>query len=144
MDSGANGGMAGPDTRLLSVVPNAHVDITGISGEPIEKLQLVQCAAAVETLDEGMIILIMSQYAHAPNGKTIHSKSQLEYFACSVHDSSRRAIRTTLPTSESDRTPNSRRETHDEIYHGPRRMRVFYLALMCPLCDRSFECSHQF
>ena len=33
VDSSANGGMAGPDTRLLSVVPNAHVDITGISGE---------------------------------------------------------------------------------------------------------------
>ena len=88
MDSRANGGMAGPDTHLLSVVPNVHVDITGISGEPIKQLQLVQCAAAVEMLDEGMIILIMPQYAHAPTGKTIHSKSQLEHFGCSVHDSS--------------------------------------------------------
>ena len=89
MDSGANGGMSGPDTHLLSVVPNAHVDNTGISGEPIEQLQLVKCAAAVEMLDEVMIILIMSQYTHAPTGKTIHSKSQLEHFGCSVHDSSR-------------------------------------------------------
>ena len=35
VDSGANGGMAGPDTRVLSIVPNVHVDITGISGSPI-------------------------------------------------------------------------------------------------------------
>ena len=33
---------------------------------------------------------------------------------------------------------------HDEIHHGPRWMRVFYLTRMCPLCDWSFECSHQF
>ena len=88
MDSGANGQLAGPDSRLLSVVPNTHVNIAGISGEPIEQLHLVQCPAAVEMLDEGMIILIMSQYAHAPKEKTIHSKLQLEHFGCSVHDSS--------------------------------------------------------
>ena len=44
-------------------------------------------AALVNTLDEGQFILIMSQYAHSPKGKTIHSKSQLESFSCSVHDS---------------------------------------------------------
>ena len=38
MDSGANGGLAGKDTRVLSVVPNAHVNITGVSGSPITKL----------------------------------------------------------------------------------------------------------
>ena len=91
VDSGANGGMAGPDTRVLSIVPNAHVDITGISGSPIEQLPLVQCAALVNTLDEGQVILIMSQYAHSPKGKTIHSKCQLESFGCSVHDSALRA-----------------------------------------------------
>ena len=91
VDSGANGGMAGPDTRVLSIVPNAHVDITGISGSAIEQLPLVQCAALVNTLDEGKVILIMSQYAHSPKGKTIHSKSQLESFSCSVHDSALRA-----------------------------------------------------
>ena len=29
----------------------------------------------------------MSQYAHSPKGKTIHSKFQLESFGCLVHDS---------------------------------------------------------
>ena len=71
VDSGANGGMAGPDTCVLSIVSNVHVDITGISGSPIEQLPLAQCAAVVDTLDEGKVILIMSQYAHSPQGKTI-------------------------------------------------------------------------
>ena len=70
--------MAGPDTHVLSLVPNAHVDITGISGSPLEQLPLVQCAALVNTLDKGQVILIMLQYAHLPKGKTSHSKSQLE------------------------------------------------------------------
>ena len=83
--------MAGPNTHILSIVPNTHVDITGISGSPIEQLPLVQCAAFVNTLDEGQVILIMSQYAYSPKGKTIHSKSQLESFGCSVHDSALRA-----------------------------------------------------
>ena len=69
VDSGANGGMAGPDTRVLSIVPNAHVEITGISGSPIEQLPLVQYATLVNTLDEGQVILIMSQYAHSPKAK---------------------------------------------------------------------------
>ena len=38
-------------------------------------------------VDEGQIILIMSQYAHKPNSKTINSKSQLESFGSLVHDS---------------------------------------------------------
>ena len=80
-----------PITRVLSIVPNAHVDITGISGSPIEQLPLVQCTTLVNTLDEGQVILIMSQYAHSSKGKTIHSKSLLESFGCSVHDSALRA-----------------------------------------------------
>ena len=91
MDSGANGGLVGNDTRVLSVVPNAHVDITGVTGSPITKLNLVQSASLVDTVDEGKIVLIMSQYAHQPDGKTIHSKSQLEHFGCFVHDSAKRA-----------------------------------------------------
>ena len=94
VDSGANGGMAGPNTHVLSIVPNAHVDIARISGSPIEQLPLVQCTALVNTLDKGQVILIMSQYAHSPKGKTIHSKSQLESFSCSVHDSAQQCIYT--------------------------------------------------
>ena len=91
VDSGANGGLAGFDTRILSIIPHTHVDITGVRGDVMEWLPLVQWASVVETIDEGKIILIMSQYAHRPDSKTIHSKSQLEYFGSVVYDSAKAA-----------------------------------------------------
>ena len=36
IDSGANGGMAGTDTWVLSTVPHAQVDITGVGGSILE------------------------------------------------------------------------------------------------------------
>ena len=33
VDSGANDGMAGWDTTVLSIVPHSHVDITGVAGD---------------------------------------------------------------------------------------------------------------
>ena len=36
IDSGANGGMAGMDTRVLATVPHAHVDITSVGGSILE------------------------------------------------------------------------------------------------------------
>ena len=87
IDSGANGSMAGMDTWVLSTVPHAHVNITGVGGSVLEQLPLVQCASIVDTVDEGQIILIMLQYAYKPDSKTIHSKLQLESFGSLVHDS---------------------------------------------------------
>ena len=81
-----NGGMPGSDTHVLSI-PHAHVDITGVRGDVMECIPLVQCASVVETIDEGNIIILMSQYAHKPDSKTIHSKSQLEHFGGLVYDS---------------------------------------------------------
>ena len=89
VDSGANGGMARSDTRILSTTPHPHVDITSVGGNVMERLPLVQCALVVETIDEGKIILIMSQYAHKPDSKTIHSKSQVEHFGGVVYDSAK-------------------------------------------------------
>ena len=87
VDSGANGGMAGMDTRVLATVPHAHVDITSLGGSILKWLPLIQCASVVDTVDEGKIVLIMSQYAHKPDSKTLHSKSQIESFGSLVHDS---------------------------------------------------------
>ena len=50
MDSGANGGLAGADTHLLSTVPHAHEDITGVGGTVMEHLPLIQCGSVVEHL----------------------------------------------------------------------------------------------
>ena len=87
IDSGANGGMAGMDTKVLATVPLAHVDITSVGGSVLERLPLVQCASVVDTVDEGKLVLIMSQYAHKPDSKTIHPMSQIESFGSLVHDS---------------------------------------------------------
>ena len=87
VDSGANSGMTGSDTRVLLVTPQAFVDITGVGGEMLQHLPIVQCASVVETVDEGPIVLIMSQYAHKPDSKSIHSKSQVKHFGGIVHDS---------------------------------------------------------
>ena len=46
---------------------------------------LSKCASVVDTIDEGPIILILSQYAHKPDSKTIHSKSQVEHFGGIVY-----------------------------------------------------------
>ena len=87
MDRGANGGMAGFDTRLLATVPHAHVNITGVGGDVLQHLPLLQCASVVDTIGEGPIIMILSQYAHKPDAKTIPSKSQVEHFGGIVYDS---------------------------------------------------------
>ena len=85
MDSGANGGMAGSDTRVLATVPHAFIDITSVGREVLQCLPIVQCASTVETIDQGPIVLIMSQYTHKPDSKSIHSKSQVEHFGGLVH-----------------------------------------------------------
>ena len=59
---------------------------TGVSGEVMQHLPLVQCASVVDMIDEGKIVLIMSQYAHKPDSKIIHSKSQVEHFDGIVYD----------------------------------------------------------
>ena len=89
VDGGSNGGLAGDDCRILEQSVGQKVDVSGIAPQVLTGLPIVQCAALVETLDEGPIILIMSQYAGRSEGKTIHSKAQLEDFGCIVRDTPR-------------------------------------------------------
>ena len=93
MHSSANRGMdmVGSDTHVLATILHAHVDIMGIGGTIIEHLPLVQCASVVETVNEGKVVLIMSQYTHKPDSKTIHSKSQVKHFGGMVYDSALQA-----------------------------------------------------
>ena len=90
IDGGANGGLAGVDICVLETVPHVPVDVSGIMDNIMESLPIVQCAALVETVDEGKVILIMSQYAKRDQGKTIHSKDQLEHFGCIILDTAKR------------------------------------------------------
>ena len=82
VDKGANGGLAGSDVRILSR-PSRKCAVTGIDSHELQGLDVVQCAALVET-NHGIVNLIMNEYACYGKGHTIHSSGQIEWFKNSV------------------------------------------------------------
>ena len=86
VDRGANGGLAGSDVRILSR-SSRKCTVTGINSHELQGLDVVQCAALVET-NHGIINLIMNEYACYDKGHTIHSSGQIEWFKNSVDDRS--------------------------------------------------------
>ena len=89
IDSGANGGIFGADVLILEEDLNNLIDVTGIANNLLNGLPCSQGAAVIDTMSDGPIVFIFSQYANQGSGKTIHSKSQLEHFGHLVHDNSR-------------------------------------------------------
>ena len=77
VDRGANGGLAGSDVRILSRSSRKHT-VTGIDSHELQGLDVVQCAALVET-NHGIVNLIMKEYACYGKGHTIHSSGQIEW-----------------------------------------------------------------
>ena len=61
VDRGANGGLAGSDVRLLSR-SSRKCTVSGIDSHELQGLDVVQCAALVET-NHGIVTLIMNEYA---------------------------------------------------------------------------------
>ena len=61
VDRGANGGLAGSDVRILSRA-SRKCTVTGIDSHELQSLDVVQCAALVET-NHGIVNLIMNEYA---------------------------------------------------------------------------------
>ena len=86
VDRGANGGLAGSDVRILST-SSRKCTITGIDSHEIPGLDLVQCAALVQT-NHGIINLIMNEYAYYGKGHSIHSSGQIEWYTNTVDDKS--------------------------------------------------------
>ena len=86
VDRGANGGLAGSDVRILSR-SSRKCTVTGIDSHELQGLDVVQCAALVET-NHGIVNLIMNEYACFGKGHTIHSSGQIEWFKNSVDDRS--------------------------------------------------------
>ena len=84
VDRGANGGLAGSDVRVLST-SSRKCTVTGIDNHEIPGLDLVQCAALVQT-NHGMVYLIMSEYAYYGRGHSIHSSGQIEWYTNTVDD----------------------------------------------------------
>ena len=85
-DRGANGGLAGPDVRILSK-SSRKCTVIGIDSHELQGLDVVQCAALVET-NHGIVNLIMNEYACYGKGHTIHSSGQIDWFKKSVDDRS--------------------------------------------------------
>ena len=86
VDRGANGGLAGSDVRILST-SSKKCTVAGIDNHEIPGLDLVQCAAMVQT-NHGMANLIMNEYAYYGRGHSIHSSGQIEWFTNTVDDKS--------------------------------------------------------
>ena len=86
VDRGANGGLAGSDVRILSR-SSKKCTVNGIHSHELQGLDVVQCAALVET-NHGIVNLIMNEYACYGKGHTIHSSGQIEWFKNSVEDRS--------------------------------------------------------
>ena len=86
VDRGANGGLAGSDVRILSR-SSRKCTVTGIDSHELQGLDVVQCAALVET-NHGIVNLIMNEYACYGRGCTIYSSGHIEWFKNSVDDRS--------------------------------------------------------
>ena len=86
VDRGANGGLTGSDVRILSRSSTKCTD-TGIDSHELHGLDVVQCAALVET-NPVIVNLIMNKYACYGKGHTINSSEQIEQFKNSVDDRS--------------------------------------------------------
>ena len=61
--------------------------VTGIDHHEIPGLDLVQCAALLQT-NHGMVNLIMNEYAYYGRGHSIHSSGQIEWYNNTVDDKS--------------------------------------------------------
>ena len=78
VDRGANGGLAGSDVRVLST-SSRKCTVTGIDNHEIPGLDLVQCAALVQT-NHSVVNLIVNEYAYYGRGHSIHSSGQIEWY----------------------------------------------------------------
>ena len=86
VERGANGGLAGSDVRVLDTSPR-QCTVIGINNHEIPGLDIVQCAALVNT-NHGNVNLIMNEYAYYGKGHTIHSSGQIEWHTNTVDDKS--------------------------------------------------------
>ena len=86
MDSGANRGVAGSDTRIISQTGRTVV-ITGIDNHQLDNILVGTCGAVVPT-NKGEVIAILHEYALFGKGQTIHSSGQINHFKNFVHDKS--------------------------------------------------------
>ena len=99
IDRGANGGLAGADTRVIHTTPR-KINIVGIDDHELTGLNVVTAATLLDT-QKGPIIGVFHEYAHLGKGKSIHAAGQMEWFNCKVDDRSQHVGGTqSIQTSE--------------------------------------------
>ena len=86
VDRGVNSGLAGSDVRTLSR-SSRKCTVTGIDSHELQVLDMVQCAALVET-NHSIVNFIMNEYACYGKAHIIHSSGQIEWSKNSVDDRS--------------------------------------------------------
>jgi hypothetical protein len=86
IDCGANGGVAGSDTRLIDKSLRS-VHIQGIDNHMIKDVPIGTVGAVANT-QRGEVIAIMHQYAYTGKGGTIHSSGQLKWCGNDINDHS--------------------------------------------------------
>jgi hypothetical protein len=86
IDRGANGGVAGSDTRLIDKSQRSF-HIQGIDDHMIKDVVIGTVGAVINT-QRGEVIAIMHQYAYTGKGGTIHSSGQLKWCGNDVNDRS--------------------------------------------------------
>ncbi len=84
VDRGANGGIAGRDTRVMHETTQT-IDLSGVDDHTVRNLRIVTAGAVVKT-QHGDVILRMNQYAYMHDAKTIHSCVQMEHFKTKVNE----------------------------------------------------------
>ena len=97
VDRGANGGIAGSDTRIIDPeLEQGSIDLCGIDNHTVRNLRIVTVGAVAKS-NWGEVIIILHQQASMPDGKTILSCGQMEHYKVKVNDKSP-AITKTTPT----------------------------------------------
>jgi hypothetical protein len=86
IDHGANGGVAGSDTRLIDKSLRS-VHIQGIDNHMIKDIPIGTVGAVINT-QHGEVIAIMHQYVYTGKGGTIHSSGQLKWCGNNINDHS--------------------------------------------------------
>ena len=81
IDRGTNGGLTGLVERILSK-SSGNCTVTSIDSHGLQDLDSVQCASLGET-NNGIVNLIMSEYACHVKGYIIHSSGLIEWLKLS-------------------------------------------------------------
>ena len=97
VDRGANGGLTGPDMRVIHKT-HRKINIQGIDNHEVTGLDVVTTATLLNT-SQGKVIGIFNEYAYLGKGSSIHSSGQLEWFKTNVDETSVKVGGTQLITT---------------------------------------------